>query len=302
MSEYPTGLPLHQIPKQGDFRKLILPPPGHCFIVADVDSQETKLMTDFSQDPAFMKIYSQNLDPHSVTAAAISGVPYADIVAGKHDKYENVRKAGKVTNLGKNYRMGHKGYDKKDKNTDSIIHVTSTLYKSAHVKWGLTPTEEDAYHWGKTWEDTYRGVIDQQEVFIDKAKHYGYAETLAGARFYIDKWSTHSWQSKSSAIMFPIQGSGAEMKYLAIAVMRRKFPELTFWGEIHDEVIYTYDLRDFRTKNCDNRNFAADNMCCKVKKILDNLPYEKAWGWQPKIPFTWSVSYGRSWGELEEVG
>lgn len=287
--QFPIGLPLHQMPNEGDYRKFILAPPGHCLIVADVDSQETKLMTDFSEDPAFMEIYSKNLDPHAVTAAAISGIPYDDIVAGKNGEYATTRKGGKVTNLGKNYRMGHKGYDRKG------VHHASTLYKNAHTKWDLLPTEEEVRHWGNTWERTYVGVIEQQEKFIRLAQERGYAETLAGRRFYIDNWSSYKWSSQSSAIMHPIQGSGADMKYLAIAIMRRKFPELTFWGEIHDEIVYTMPvLRDIRFES-------PMAMCLAVKGALDNLPYEEAWGWCPKIAFTWSVSYGRSWGELKEV-
>jgi DNA polymerase-1 len=263
--QFPIGLPLHQIPKQGDFRKFILPPPGHCFIVADVDSQETKLMTDFSGDPSFMDIYKKGLNPHAVTAAAISGVSYDEIVKHKDGKHETIYKAGKVTNLGKNYRMGHKGYDRGGR------HFSSTLYQSAHVNWGLVDsTEEEVRHWGTVWERTYEGVIEQQNRFIEKARTYGYAETLAGRRFYIDKWAKYKWKSQSSAIMFPIQGSGAEMKYLAIAVMRKEFPGLTFWGEIHDEIIYTLSVdRDVRLE-------PPECLCLAVKETLDNLPYDKA--------------------------
>ena len=277
MRKFPVGLPMHQIPKQGDFRKFIEAPPGYCFIVADVDSQETKLMTDFSNDPAFLEIYAKGLNPHAFTASKIAGISYNEIIRGKDhdDRLATIYKAGKITNLGENYRMGAR-----------------TLWRDAHTQWGMTPTEAEARNWVRIWKSTYCGVISQWDRFIQKARHNGYAETLAGRRFYISQWSKYRWASSSSAIITPIQGSGADMKYLAIAAMRKKFPELIFWGEIHDEIIYLFKPEIWE-----------DNIkiCKRVKQLLDNLPYEKAWGWKPKVPFTWSVSYGLNWKEQTEV-
>lgn len=274
--KFPVGLPMHQIPKQGDYRKFILPPEGECFIIADVDSQETKLMTDFSRDPAFLEVYAEGLNPHAYTASKISGVPYKEIVEGKEqdDYLATVYKAGKITNLGGNYRMGAK-----------------TLWKNAHTQWELTPTLAEAQNWTKIWRQTYQGVTQQWDRFTRRAATSGYAETLAGRRFYIHKWHTHKWASESSAIMIPIQGTGADMKYLAIAAMRKKFPELTFWGEIHDEIIYTMPVKGFTL------TASVEGVCKNVKNLLDNLPYEKAWGWSPKVPFTWSVTWGNNWKE-----
>jgi DNA polymerase I-like protein with 3'-5' exonuclease and polymerase domains len=301
----PTGLPMHQIPKRGDFRKFIKPPKDHYFIVADVDSQETKLMTEFSQDEAFLKIYKEGLNPHAYTASKISGVPYKEIIEGKeHDtRLSTLYKAGKVTNLGENYRMGAK-----------------TLWMNAHTQWGLTPLEEEVRHWVKVWRKTYKGVINQWANFVDKARLDGYAETLAGRRFYIDQWQKYKWASESSAIMTPVQGSGADMKYLAIAVMRKRFPGLTFWGEIHDEIIYTAHnsvlhevLYNEEAKAFESGGYVGDISCVctkedaltiicdQVKKTLDNLPFKKAWGWENTVPFTWTVSYGKNWKEQVEV-
>jgi DNA polymerase I-like protein with 3'-5' exonuclease and polymerase domains len=171
MSSYPIGLPIHQIPKGKTYRRFILPPEGHVFIVADCDSQETKIMADFSQDEAFAEIYKKKLNPHAVTAAKISGKSYSEIVEGKDGDFATVYKAGKVTNLGSNYRMG-----------------TKTLWKKAHVDWGLTPTIEEVAFWRKVWKQTYNGVQQQWKKFIKKAQLTGYAETLAGRRFYINNW------------------------------------------------------------------------------------------------------------------
>lgn len=273
--EHPIGIAFHQWPKQGNYRRFLKAPPGYFMIAADVDSQETKLMADYSRDAALLEIYAKGLNPHTLTASKISGAPYQEIEAGcdKDEKLEILYKGGKVTDLGENYRMG-----------------TRTLWNNAHVQWGLTPTLAEAGHWKKVWRSTYTGVPAQWDRFIELARFNGYAETLAGRRYYIDDWGKSKWKSEASAIMVPIQGSGAEMKYLAIAVMRHRFPHMKFWDEIHDEIIYlcptSYDL------------LAA---CRNVKHALDNLPYKEAWDWEPVVQFTWTVAYGDNWGDMEKV-
>jgi DNA polymerase-1 len=283
------GIPAHQMPKEGRYREFIIPPPGYTFLAADVEQQETGLMADYSQDPRLLELWREGINIHAYTAEEISGMPYSDILAGKEAKEPKavkLYKGGKVTDLGKNYRMGHKPWnDKKG------IHHYATLYKNAHEKWELTPTEDEVFHWGDTWERTYKGVPKQWDKFIQIARTKGYAETLAGNTFHIHLWGGKwRWKSESSAIMHPIQGSGADMKYLAIAVVRYALPELIWFKEIHDEVMFLIPI------DMDYMDMAA-----RLKNCLDNLPYFESWGWKPTIKFTWSVSYGPNWGSLKEL-
>jgi hypothetical protein len=37
-----------------------------------------------------------------------------------------------------------------------------------------------------------------------------------------------------------------------------------------------------------------------MKKILNELPYKEAWGYQPIVPMTWDCKTGPSWGQLSE--
>ncbi len=289
MPQYSIGLPAHQMPKEGLYREFVEPPEGYQLLAADVNQQETGLIADYSQDVKLLELWHGKINIHANTASDISKMSYSDIMSGKEDTgtkaFKNY-KAGKVTDLGKTYRMGHKGYD--DYKTG--LHHYATLYKNAHEKWELTPTEEEVRHWGDTWVQSYKGVPKQWTKFINLARTKGYAETLAGNRFYIDMWGKYRWASESSAIMVPVQGSGADMKYLALAVVRHTFPELIFFKDIHDEIIY-----------CISLNLDVIEMGARLKHCLDNLPYFEAWGWQPTIDFTWSVSFGPNWGSLKEI-
>jgi hypothetical protein len=60
--------------------------------------------------------------------------------------------------------------------------------------------------------------------------------------------------------------------------------------EMHDEVIWAVD---------DSADI--EKVCKEVKEILDNLPYKAAWNWEPTYQFTWSVGYGKNWGEVTDV-
>ncbi|MCK4825780.1 hypothetical protein KA005_59075, partial [bacterium] len=152
-----------------------------------------------------------------------------------------MRQSGKVKNLSANFRCGAK-----------------KTYEQAHVNWGMSDvTIEEVYHWNDAWKRLYKGIPNYWKEAIFKAKQRGYAETLAGRRFYIDRWIKDRWASESSAIMVPIQGTGADMKYLAIALMRMTFPELAFWGEIHDEVIYVSRIKP------------TPEYLLKIKRVLD---------------------------------
>jgi hypothetical protein len=43
-----------------------------------------------------------------------------------------------------------------------------------------------------------------------------------------------------------------------------------------------------------------DRAAVEMKYLLDNLPYEKAWGFKPPIPLPWELKTGPSWGQLRE--
>ncbi len=75
-------------------------------------------------------------------------------------------------------------------------------------------------------------------------------------------------------INYPVQGTGAEQKYLAIAAMKPLMIELgaRFFLDMHDGLYY--DVPD--------ENVEA--FAVRGKAILDNLPYRQAWGFTPPDP------------------
>jgi DNA polymerase I-like protein with 3'-5' exonuclease and polymerase domains len=150
-----------------------------------------------------------------------------------------------------------------------------------------------AKEWRDTYTATYQGVPMYWQLAIERAQRAGYATTWADRRFGLDRWVKEEdrWATESNAINHPIQGAGADQKELAIAMLYARLPELEFGFDLHDGLFY-YVPED---------RPGLVELILEAKHLLDNLPYEKMWGWKPSIPLPWDASYGRNWGEMRKV-
>jgi DNA polymerase I-like protein with 3'-5' exonuclease and polymerase domains len=144
----------------------------------------------------------------------------------------------------------------------------------------------------ETYQQTYSRVPRYWDSQIDLTKRRGYVETFAGRRVQVvGNWEgKNSWSMGSTAINYRIQGTGADQKYLALAVLR---PYLTrigayFAWDLHDG-IYLYVPDDKVVKAVSD-----------IKYLLANLPYQRAWGFEPPIALPWDCKVGKSWGALRE--
>jgi len=143
-----------------------------------------------------------------------------------------------------------------------------------------------------TYKNTYKGVPKYWDKQIALTKQLGYVETFAGRRVQVigDWGGKLGWSMGSTSLNYRIQGTGADQKYLAIAVIG---PYLTkigayFAWDLHDG-IYIYVPLD-----------KVQRAAIDIKYLLDNLPYKKAWDYVPSIPMPFDVKSGGSWGALKE--
>lgn len=143
-----------------------------------------------------------------------------------------------------------------------------------------------------TYKNTYKGVPKYWDKQIALTKQLGYVETFAGRRVQVigDWGGKLGWSMGSTSLNYKIQGTGADQKYLAIAVIG---PYLTkigayFAWDLHDG-IYIYVPVD-----------KVQRAAVDIKYLLDNLPYKKAWDYVPSIHMPWDCKTGGSWGALKE--
>lgn len=275
------GIALHQFPRPKELRKLILPPKGKVLGELDASGQESRLMCIFSGDENMTHIFRSGGDIHSYTGAEIAGMSYESFMAGKALKNETIvgphglRYQGKFTNLSNNYRIGVKN-----------------LRIKARVDYGMDVDWDTAMQWQRAFFRAYPRIKEYWSEAIFLGKQRGYAETLAGRRFRLDFWDDpdRRWDTESSAIMQPIQGSGADQKELANAVVAARFPHVEFGFDLHDAMFLYLD---------ENDDYKSTML--EIRHTLNNLPYKEAWGWEPPIPLPWDASVGESWGAMEEL-
>lgn len=280
-AELPVGVALHQWKRGAEFRRLIQPPEGYTLLEFDFAGQEYRWMAVESGDETMLGLCQPGEDAHSYMGARVAGEDYRKLmaaVAAGSAEAKAVRLLGKVSNLSLQYRT-----------------FPRRLAIMARVQHGVIISEMRAKAMHATYQTTLLGVPKYWERQINRAKEFGYIETLAGRRVHLGDHSTWSrelkWSYESTAINFPIQGIGADQKYLALAVLRNYLPQVDgyFYYELHDGMfVIVPDAR-------------AAQAAAEIKALLSNLPYKDAWGKVFPTEFPVDAKSGKSWGDLKEV-
>lgn len=269
-----TGIALHQWERGKAARSILEAPEG--FIIAEFDAsgQEMRLMADASQDEMMLRLFNDGIDGHAYMGAQIEGREW-QWVHEMHDKdpeAKRIRNLGKFANLSLQYRIG-----------------VDTIRVRALTQYGLNLGAVKAQKIKDTYLKTYPGVPRYWQTAIRLAGKNRYAETRGHRRIAIK--NPNIYEQQQTAINFPIQGTGADMKTLAIAVLRTEF---------NDDVMYAWDLHDalFLYIRDDDR---ALETVKRIRDRLDNLPYQMAWGWLPSVKLPWDAKWGKSWAALKGV-
>jgi DNA polymerase-1 len=237
-------------------------------------------MAIMSGDKTMLRLCQPGEDPHSYMGAQMSQYEYRALAEAVHDASnkdaKRVRQSGKVGNLSCQYRIG-----------------VPKLLATARVQHGMDWSLADAERVYKAYHSSYRGVKQYWDKQVHKCQRAGYAETLAGRRVILNgNWrGKDRWQLESTAVNFPIQGIGADQKYLAMASIKKLLAKYdgSFLFELHDGLYSVFP------------DAVAHEAALAGKHILDNLPYERVWGFKPPIPLPWDIKIGPNWGDMIEL-
>lgn len=210
----------------------------------------------------------------------------------RRDFSSHVARVYDIVNAGPRHRFTVQGKIVSNCNLSMQYRVGAAKHRvMARVQYGLQKDMTTINRWRSLYHSTYPEVKSYWQRSINLARTRGYAETLAGRRYYISKWDEDNrWSSESSAINFPIQGSGADMKNLAITQLAKHFPQFEFVFDVHDGIFVWAE----KSKQGMQDVLAA-------REMLNNMDYEAAWGWKPRIPLSWDASVGVTWGEMKEI-
>ena len=274
-NELPTGIAIHQWPRDKRFRKLICPPVGYTLLEFDFAGQEFRWMAVASRDETMLSLCAEGEDAHAFMGGSIAGVDYRWIQesAGKDPEAKKFRNLGKFCNLSYQYRIGAK---------------SATI--KAKTQYGLKLDENYIASTLKIYKQTYTKVPQYWRDQIQIGNNQGYVSTFAGRRVQLT--GAYNWQRESTCINYPIQGSGADQKYLALAIAKNHIGKYDahFYKDLHDGLFFI----------C--LNAKAEGMAHEFRQILSNLPYKQAWGRSFPIRFPVDAKMSsKSWGDLEEL-
>ena len=280
-----TSIALHQLPriksetKNADvvrkIRSLLIAPDGFGVIEVDASGQESRLMAIRANDLMMLEIFKRGLNFHSMTAAAIIGMDYHEFMknyeAEKSGYYMEQRQLGKLTNLSCNYRIGG-----------------PALSEKAFTEYDTFMTPETGRFLVSTFSRQYSGVPLYWSEVIKSAKELGYTECYGGKRYKLHRWGeSDRWMTESSAINFPIQGSGASMKEIAISVSAKELPNTLFALDLHDATFSYAPLEGIKETAEDLVN------------LLEDINYKAFWGFDPPISLPYESATGLNFGEVK---
>lgn len=273
-SETQTGIALHQWERSKSARSILRAPDGFMLFEADASGQEMRLMADISQDETMQQIFNDGMDGHAIMGADIEGVDW-QWVASEQDnnpRAKEIRNLGKFANLSNQYRIGN-----------------ATLRVRALTQYGLNLTEYKTALISARYKKKYRGIPHYWTAAIRSASELGYCETMGHRRIKLDNLSDYAQQQ--TAINFKIQGTGGDMKELAIAELA---------DEWCTDVVYAWDLHDALFIYIRDNEFTLAT-AKRIREKLNNLPYYERWGWRPSVPLPWDAKIGKDWGSLKAL-
>lgn len=274
-----VGIATHQLPRKGPVRSLLIAPEDLSIGELDAAAQEMRGMGQESGDQNIIDEFNNGVDLHSSMAAFIAGLPY-EVFQSRYlegdSEAENFRYAGKLLNLSCQYRIGWKSLQSKFFTTYSIV---------------IGP--EVARQYLALYKRRYPGVVAYWHEAPAKARKRGFAETIAGRRYYIDEWGSKSWQSESSAINFPVQGFGGDHKVFAIGELGENFPEAIFILDLHDGL---FNLLPKGSGKGEDKELLLD-----MKHHLNSVDYSQVWQKDCKLHFPFDEKIGPSFGNLKAI-
>ncbi len=200
-----------------ELRALFLPSqPGHVLLCADYSQIELRIVAHYSQDPAFLQAYQNNLDIHTLTAATIFNKPQGEVT-------HEMRAVAKGVNFGLIYRMGAER-----------LSLTTGV------------SREEARAFIQRFFETFSKVHNMQKNLIAQARKEGYAQTLLGRRRYLPELHSQDAYAvriaEGAAVNTPIQGSAAELMKRAMINVDKRLSQARLSSKmvlsVHDELVF----------------------------------------------------------------
>ncbi len=244
-------------------RRAFVAAPGYRFVAADYSQVELRIMAHISGDEGLLSAFARGEDIHASTAAAIFGLPLAEVDPER-------RRIAKAVNFGLSYGQ--------------------TAYGLAQAT-GLTQGEAEAFI--RAYFERFprvREYIDRTKIL---AARQGYVETLLGRRRYFPELQPGSpadhatrQAAERMAINAPIQGTAADIIKIAMIRLserlRAQAPRARMILQVHDELIVEAPEAD------------VPAVAALMREVMEGALVLRA-------PLKADVKVGQNWDEMEAL-
>jgi DNA polymerase-1 len=211
---------LQNIPVRGELggqvRQAFVPEAGRVFLSADYSQMELRLLGHFSEDPALLKAFQDQIDIHRQTAAVVFGI-HPELVTAE------MRRQAKVVNFGIIYGMSGFGLAKQ-------LGVGNRIANEFIQRYFARYSRVKAY-----LEDT-----------LAQARQQGWVSTLFGRRRQTPQINSSNrivrQEAERSAINTPLQGTAADIIKKAMLEVEAALQSAALSGQmllqLHDELLF----------------------------------------------------------------
>ena len=242
-------------------RRAFVAEPGWKLIAADYSQVELRVMAHISGDEGLLSAFARGEDIHASTAAAIMGVPLAEVTP-------DMRRVAKAVNFGLSY--GQTAY--------GLANATDL-------------TQAEAEDFIKAYFERFprvREYIDTTKAF---ATRQGYVETLLRRRRYFPELQPGSkaphnvrQAAERMAINAPIQGTAADIINIATIHLQRALRERDLRArlilQVHDELVVEAPEEEVAT------------VAPLMREVMENA-------FELKAPLKADLKVGENWEEME---
>jgi DNA polymerase-1 len=227
-------------------------------LAADYSQIELRIVAHMTEDPGLIEAFLNDDDIHAATAARVFNVPIGEVTA-------NMRRRAKVFNFGVLYGLSDYGLSVREK-----------------------ISREEAGEFIRTYFEKYPGMQRYTSETTQRAREYGYVETLFGRRRYIPEIHSTNFNVRNAAeraaVNMPVQGTAADIIKIAMnrldAEMQRRNMRSLMILQVHDELIF----------ECPGEELEDMRRLC-----LDIMPKSL----EMKVPLKVDTKVGKNWGEMQ---
>lgn len=245
--------------------------PAKKFVEADFSQIELRIAAMVSRDPALTRTFKAGGDPHTETAAGVTGKDPATIT-------KEERKMAKAVNFGFLYGMGPKKF---------------RIY--ADEKYGVKVSEEEAKEYRNKFFRQYKGLLPWHDRQRRLVRNLGQVTSPIGRIRHLPSINSDDeflrGQAEREAINAPVQGFASDLTVLSMVLLHQRLDRKRgrVIGNVHDSVLFEID-EDY-----------LDVATAIIKQTMEHLPLRKMFGYKPTIPIEVEISVGTHWGEGKVV-